>query len=219
MSVLVAFFVGFSTLWASPHFTTLRNDLSVPEQCRDMKLSFYSLPAEVVYVGRKGAIGMGFSLEYPLSRRNATKLWHYFKAFAQGQEDPFVLDQILSDPELKRDYEIIMRNFEEQGFDFVSEGEILEILAIHDLYQDFPENQYYVTGGVTYHHEDSPMTIGEIDLFVGSRDSCEAVVVGEAKLGTGKMLNKAKQQLDRFENFLVDHNAPGFAGVFKSERY
>ncbi len=219
MSSIVALLVGISTVWASPYFTSLRNDVSVPEKCRDMKLSFYSLPAELVFFGRKGGLSMGFSMEYPVSRQNATTLWHYFKSLTHGEEDVFLLDKILNDPELKRDYDIIVHSFEDQDFDFASEGEILEVLAIHDLYQDFPENIYYITGGVEYHESHSPMTIGEVDIFVGRRDTCEAVVVGEVKLGRRTTLNKAKKQIHRFENFLIDHNASGFGGIYKSSRF
>jgi hypothetical protein len=72
---------------------------------------------------------------------------------------------------------------------------------------------YYVTGGVVYHRPSSSQTLGEIDLFVGRRDTCEAVVVGEAKLGTS--LGKAKQQLNRLESFLINYNSAGFSGVYQ----
>ncbi len=218
MTLFLGLLVGLSTVWASPHFTSLRDDQTVPSHCQDMELGFYSLPAEVVYVGRKGATSMGFSMEYPVSRKNATILWRYFKSLTHGSPDETVLQQILRNPELKRDYEILLRNYQEQDFDFTNEGEILEALAIHDLYNEFPENVYYITGGVMYHRADSPMTIGELDVFIGRRDSCEAVVVGETKLGTRKMLNKAKKQLSRFEDFLLDHNSAGFSGEYESTR-
>ena len=214
MGLLLALYVGVVQGFASPYFTPLRDDQSVPENCREMKLGFYQLPSETIYIGRKGAQSMGFTMEYPVSRKNATVLWHYFKAFAQGVEKNDVLEKILGNAELKRDYEIILRNYQEQDFDFSNEGEILEALAIHQLYQEFPSNHYYITGGVEYHEANSPMTIGEIDLFVGLKNSCEAVVVGEVKLGRGKMLNKAKKQIQRFENFLVDHNAAGFGDEY-----
>lgn len=218
MLSFVAVVVGVSNLWASPHFTLNREDLSVPEKCRDMQLSFYSLPAEVVFIGREGGVAMGYTLEYPVSRNNAQTLWKYFKDLAQGEDNQNLKDQILNNPAMKRDYEIIMRNYQEQDFSFSSEGDILELLAIHDMYNEFPENEYYITGGVAYHEAHSPQTIGELDLFVGRRDSCDAVLVGETKLGTRKMLNKAKDQLDRFESFLMGHDSPGFSGEYDSIR-
>ncbi len=215
MSAILVFWLGFQQAFAGPHFTSLRDDQNVPESCREMQLSFYRLPAEKLFVGRMGAIEMGYSSEYPISRSNASLLWKYFKSLTQGSENFDLKKKILKDPILKRDFDIISANYEKSGFDFTNEGEVLEILVIEELYKEFPENHYYITGGVEYHEEYSPQTIGEVDLFVGVRDTCESVVVGEVKLGTRKMLNKARRQLERFENFLIDHKASGFGGEYQ----
>lgn len=204
--------VSFS--FANPYFTNLRDDQSLPEKCKEPSLSFFQLPSETFYVGRSGALSMGFTFEYPVSRSNATVLWHYFRDFVNGSDNSSLLKKINNDPELKRDFDIIMRNMVEQDFDFKSEGEVLEALAIELLYQEFPENMYYITGGVQYHESYSSKTIGELDIWVGRRDTCEAVAIGEVKLGTRKMLHKAHEQLQRFENFLIDHNASPFGGDY-----
>lgn len=206
MVLLLSAVVSFTNLFASPHFTPLRDDLSIPEHCRDVKLSDFSLPLEKFFVGRKGAINMGYTFEYPLERNDARTLWFYFRSLAQGNEDLNLLNKIKKSPALFRDYQIILRNYQEQDFHFEAEGEVLEILAIHKLYQEFPENTYFITGGVEYHEEYSSKTIGELDLFVGHRDSCMSVAVGEAKLGTRRMLKKAREQIQRFHNFLINHN-------------
>ena len=212
-----SFFVlllGFHQAFAGPYFTTLRDDLNVPEKCREMKLSFYKLPAEKIFAGRQGAKSMGYTMEYPVTRSNATVLWKYFRSLVKGEENLNLKNKILRDSALKRDYEIILKSYSEADFDFANEGEVLELLVIDKLYKEFPENHYYITGGVEYHKEYSPQTIGEVDLFVGYRETCESVVVGEVKLGTKKMLNKAKRQLSRFENFLIEHNASGFGDEY-----
>lgn len=157
---------------------------------------------------------MGFTFEYPIDRQHAQTLWRYFKDYSFGEPNQDLYESIQNHPQLKRDFDIIMSNFDEQGFDFQSEGEILESLAIHHLYQEFPENLYFITGSVQYHESYSPQTIGEIDILVGRRDTCETVAVGEAKLGRRKTLNKARKQLDRFENFLIDHEASPFGGDY-----
>lgn len=215
--LFVTWFASFQ-VFASPFFTPLRDDLNVPHRCRDMKLSFYSFPAEKVFVGRKGATTMGFTMEYPIARDHATILWKYFRSVVLGNPNNSLKNKIFSNQTLKRDHDIIEANYREHGFDFTNEGEILELLVIEDLYEEFPENEYYITGGVEYHEEYSPKTIGEVDLFVGRRSTCESVVVGEVKLGTQKMLSKAKQQISRFENFLMDHNTPGFGGEYQPQR-
>jgi hypothetical protein len=194
--------------FASPYFKENRIDLSIPESCQQMDISFYSLPLEKFFVGREGAVAMGFTFEYPIKRQNATLLWQYFKDFTKGEGNDKLLLKIKKDPDLFRDYQIIMRNFEEQDFKFGSEGDVLELLAIEHMYQVYPENTYYITGGVEYHNSESEMTIGELDLYVGNRTDCSSVAVGEAKLGSGKMLGKAHQQLQRFESFLIEHHVP-----------
>lgn len=215
MSLLLNFLFSFYFVFASPYFSPNRDDLTVPEHCREMKMSFYQLPVEKMFIGRQGASAMGFSMEYPLARKNATVLWKYFRSLTQGKENQDILAFIKSHDELKRDYEIILRNYLDQDFEFSSEGDILEILAIQKLYEEFPSNHYYITGGMEYHEAQSTKTIGELDVFVGLKDTCEAVLVGEVKLGRGSMLHKARQQLQRFSHFLISHRAGGLAGEFK----
>ena len=215
MGFVLALFLVFNQADASPYFDALRDDQSIPKKCKDLKLKHFQWPAEKFFVGRKGALDMGFTFEYPLKRSHATTLWKYFRSHASGSSDANLLKTINSSPDLKRDYKIILANYEKQDFDFKSEGEVLEVLAIHQLYSEFPENLYFITGGVEYHEEFSPMTIGELDIYVGRVDTCELVAVGEVKLGSRKTLNKARKQLNRFENFLIDHNAPGFSGVYQ----
>ncbi len=215
MGFLFIFVVGLTQVFGSPYFDPVRLDLTVPEKCRDLKLSYFKNPSEEIYVGRQGALAAGFTIEYPVTRNNARLLWRYFKSLTHQPEDLNLLRKIKADPVLRRDYDIILRNYEEQDFWFQNEGEILEVLAIHHLYKEFPENHYYITGGIEYHEMGSEKTIGEIDLLVGLRDSCESYVVGEVKLGRRKMLSKAKEQLRRFENFLINHSAPPFGGEYQ----
>lgn len=206
MGIILSLLLSVHAAFASPYFTTIRSDQNVPKQCRDFQLNFFSFPIEKFFVGRKGALSMGFTFEYPIERSNARVLWMYFRSVTLGEEDTNLLAKIKNNPRLERDYEIILRNYQGQGFDFEAEGEILEILAIEALYKEFPENMYFITGGVEYHEEYSPMTIGELDLYVGRRDDCTSIAVGEAKLGRTKTLKKAKEQINRFGNFLRTHD-------------
>lgn len=201
--------------WASQHFTPLRFDQSVPEHCQDMKIQFYSLPAQTMIIGRKGAVEMGYTLEYPIDRGHAQILWRFFRKKVQGEVNQSLLSKIKKHPDMKRDYEIINSIYQEQGFEFINEGEILEALVINHLYSEFPENHYYITGGVKYHDNPQSLTIGEIDLFIGLREDCSSVVIGEVKLGRYVPLKKARHQLERFEDFLLDNNASHFGGEFR----
>ena len=218
MKLLLVLVLTPLQLFAAADFRSLRDDLTTPEHCKEMKLSYYrTMPAEKFYVGRDGALAMGFTFEYPIKRGDATVLWKYFKLYANGGvHDLDLYNKIKNKPALKRDFDIIMANFEEQNFDFGSEGEILEILAIEKLYREFPENQYFITGGVEYSYPGSH-TLGEIDIYVADRQSCEIVAVGESKLGKKKTLNKAKKQLQRFSNFLKDNQCPDLADEYKPQ--
>lgn len=203
-----------TSLFATPEFKNLRYDETVPENCREMEISFYQLPPDYFFVGRAGALNMGFTFEYPIARQDATVLWRFFESEVNGENTETQFQKIQNNPNLKRDYEIIERDYEAMGFDFAKEGDILEILAIHQLYQEFPENTYFITGGIEYKHS-GHNTLGELDIYVGRRDNCEAVAVGESKLGKKSILKKAKEQLHRFEEFLIENNAPSLGEEYK----
>lgn len=194
-------------LFANDQFNELREDLTVPAHCKAMDFSFFPQPTEYLVVGRENALEAGFTFEYPLKRDNARTLWRYFKGLVKNEPNDELFQKIWNDPEMRRDYIIINGSFREMGFDFSNEGEILEVLAIHKLYEEFPSNHYFITGGVEYSHGPSQNTLGEVDIFVGVKQTCEATAVGEVKLGWTSALKKAKKQLKRFSNFLLDYDA------------
>ena len=80
---IMAFLLGLLSIsfsiFASPHFTTVRFDQTIPEECQDMELGFYQLPPEFFFVGRQDGVKMGYTFEYPIKRGDATILWHYFQ--------------------------------------------------------------------------------------------------------------------------------------------
>ena len=211
--LIFAFLISSSALGDS-YFTTTRFDETVPAHCENVKINSFIGAPEKFYVGRKGARKMGFTFEYPIERDDAKTLWRYFKKLAYGEVDYALKKKILSEPKLKRDYDIVIKNFEEQGFDFGSEGEILEILAIEQLYREFPENHYFISGAVNYHQEYSPTIVGEIDVYVAERETCRKVAIGEVKLGRKKTLNKARQQLTRLSQFLRKYQGEGLGGTY-----
>lgn len=218
MVQLLSLIVFSTQLWAFPEFNNLRIDNTVPEKCQEMDMSFYQLPMEYFYVGRDGALGMGFTFEYPIKRSDATLLWRYFKKAAAGTHDIDLFKKIKQKPHLKEDFDIINSTYVEQGYDFSNEGEILESLAIHKLYQEFPSNEYFITGGIEYREAGGP-TIGELDIYVARKDNCESVALGETKLGKKKTLNKAKEQIQRFGSFLRDNHAPAFSREYEPQEF
>ena len=202
-------------LFANDQFYELRHDTTVPSHCQEMDFGFYPQPTDYFVVGRKNAREAGFTFEYPVTRDNARTLWTYFKGLVRGEPNEELFQEIWADPEMRRDYVIINGSYQALGFDFGNEGEVLEILAIHDLYREFPSNHYFISGSVEYKHGPDTNTMGEVDIFVGVKETCEAVAVGEVKLGWTSALKKAKKQLKRFSGFLEDYNAGPLANEYQ----
>lgn len=182
-------------LWADANFDHLREDRYVPSYCRDFGLSNFQEVNEWFVYGIEGYERHGFDFEYPLERQEATWLW---EAFKKGKEPSNWPSQLANEVKLIKQYK------EPMDFEFGSEGEVLELLALIDLETRFPRRDYFLTGGLVY-HKAGGRVIGELDLLVGDIKTCEIVAVGEAKLGVSG-LNKAKEQLNRFRGFLNSHS-------------
>jgi len=187
--------LGSFNAHSDQYFENLRVDAYVPTYCRDFSLESFSNVKEWFIYGIDGYTDRGFDYEYPLSRDNATWLWEAFKNGREPQQWP---------RKLTREVEIIKEFKGPMGFEFGSEGEVLELLSLVDLEKRFSRRDYFMTGGVMYHEGPGQRTIGELDIMVGDMKTCEIVAVGEAKLGTSG-LSKAKQQLARFKVFLGSH--------------
>lgn len=184
----------------SHYFQSLRYDTNVPSHCQEVSLDhFETHKLETFFYGIEGAEARGFTHEYPLQRNNARKLWSAAQALTMGENLDDLLDRYQNNEEVYRDLVLIAENYEDMGFTFQSEGEILEILAIIELQEDFGDD-YYVYGSVFY----SDRVAGELDLIVGRVSDCQVEAIGEAKLGV-RMLGKAHKQIDRFLNFLRTH--------------
>src|SRR5262249_49694048 len=143
---------------------------------------------------------------YPLKRQTARELWAAGQALAANHVvDNVTLDRITRDQSGLRDLEIMEKNFREMGFDFHSEGEVLELLGLVSLRNEYPPEQFFPTGGIAYHKANSGVVIGELDIVIGRRSDCQVVVVGEAKLGNST--STAKDQMKRFHQFVSNDGA------------
>jgi len=177
---------------ADKYFETLREDRYVPVHCRDFGVKNFREVREWFVYGIDGYQKRGFDYEYPVSRTEATWLWEAFKKNKEPTEWPRNLD---------REVELIKTHKEPMGFEFGSEGEVLELLALVDLEERFSRRDYFMTGGLVYRSRPEAPTTGELDLLVGDMKTCNIVAVGEAKLGSSG-LSKAKEQIARFKGFL-----------------
>ncbi|MCB0413110.1 MAG: hypothetical protein KDD50_02170 [Bdellovibrionales bacterium] len=204
---LLFIIVNFSLSTAqAKYFQNLRNDQNIPYHCSIPEVNNFTTNFETATFSIDHALEHGFTDEFPISRQGASLLWKFFKKVGVGQNpSPAIADQINKNPRLSVYKELILKNFETMGFDFQSEGEILEILVLLDLHKSYSPSEYYFTGGIEYFKGNGP-TIGELDIVVGKKSDCKVVLIGEAKLGLHR-LSKAKQQIQRFVRF-VDTLAP-----------
>ncbi|MCB0348355.1 MAG: hypothetical protein KDD37_05940 [Bdellovibrionales bacterium] len=186
-------FILSSFAFSSITFQPMREDLKMPANCVFLTSEDFSENHDRVIYGIEGAKKKGFTHEFPIQRQEARDLWQALND--DSQSIAVVRDsQKLSD--LKK---ILDTDGRDMGFDFKKEGDVLEAFALLDLKKQYPDDEYFRTGGYEYHNERGP-TVGELDILVGRRSDCNIIVIGEAKLGY-KMIHKAHEQLSRFERF------------------
>ena len=213
-TIAICTVMGAVTAKADDQFLlNLREDLTVPEHCRDTEIGFFKLRGMQTFTyGIEGAVQKGFSHEYPIGRQQASDLWHILKrpgkgGYVGGKGGKGKNGKGKRRPpdrkSLVKYLDVIDAYRDDMGFDFGSEGEVLEILAIVALKDSFPPEEFFITGGVEY-HEVGQNTMGELDLMIGRNSDCRVEYVGEAKLGR-RALGKAKRQLARFLGFLSRH--------------
>jgi len=190
-----------ATARADQFFDVTRTDHTIPPQCANPQLKDFQENTRYFYYGVKGARSKGFTHEYPITRENAALLWTVMQNAALTKS-PAVPAEVSRNPELLRDYRILSTIGAQMGFDYGSEGEVLETLALYDLQKAYPPTQYYFTGGIEYGDPGYQGVLGELDLVVARRSDCAVVAVGEAKLGVNQ-LPHAQQQMERFHAFVT----------------
>lgn len=88
-------------------------------------------------------------------------------------------------------------------------GLVLEYLTrfyLQEMTNRYPKEDYKITGGVEYTENAGSRVIGELDIIIYEKKSCDVIIVGESKAASrsnlSKALAKARSQLNRFENTL-----------------
>jgi hypothetical protein len=88
-------------------------------------------------------------------------------------------------------------------------GLVLEYLSryyLQEMTGRYPKEIYKITGGVEYKKSNGSRTLGELDIIIYEKESCDVVIVGESKAASrhnlNKALSKARSQLSRFRNAL-----------------
>lgn len=205
--LLILAVVLFSQSALALNFRNIRVDQYVPYHCRQTNTEFFNVSTlEYFTVSVIGSLSYGFTYEYPIERHNANIL---FKAFNQGYyTNPSFVNQVNSDPELIRDYSVLINQAPLRGFEFTSEGEVLEILVLTKIQSNLNSWRLgaFATGSIEYHGRSQAANHGEIDVLISDASSCKAIAYGEAKLGR-KRNKKARDQVARFANNIL---AEGF---------
>lgn len=103
-----------------------------------------------------------------------------------------------------------------EGISHLNVGLVLEYLSrlyLQDITKRFPRPYYGITGGVSYSevypNGSISNTIGELDIIVYERKTCQVVAIGESKATSKKSrdysLQKARAQLKRIKDTLSFH--------------
>jgi len=84
-------------------------------------------------------------------------------------------------------------------------GMVLEVLVRHEISADeFPEPEFWVTGGLTYQMGSEGNLLGELDILIIRREDRKIILIGEAKLSKGDSfafaIEKAQKQLKRIRD-------------------
>ncbi len=187
------FFILSHIAFASVTFDSTRVDNKMPANCVNLTSEDFSEKRSKVIYGIKGSKEKGFTHEFPITRQEARDLWLAIN------DDITSLDIVRNSERLTQLKNVLDIDGRDMGFDFKKEGDILEVFALLDLNNQYPDGEYFRTGGYEY-HGDNGRVVGELDILVGKRSDCNIVVIGETKLGV-KMIGKANEQLSRFERF------------------
>lgn len=195
--------------------------------CPNWDLSRFRNVETYFTVGVSGAEDYGFDYEFPISRVGVD----YMLCAAQGNshgkcskvrpnssspyssfknESAAINSYIDYDnkADMFNDYfDFISDEMELEGVYSVNVGSMLEYLSrllISDYLDVYPRSIYEITGSVEY-SQGGP-TIGELDIIVYNKFTCNVVAIGESKASKNssmrKALSKAKNQLRRFRSFL-----------------
>lgn len=232
MKILILFLLTFAALAKSEtEFKQLANFKD--KNCPTWEIERFKNVKDYFYLGVETAKRYGFTYAYPIERNGVDMLWcaTLLKLGKRKKEcntklykDPlrpfaFLEKSNPDESEIKTDF----ANKEEQYMAYLSyvtsvvekenitdpsDGAILEILARHylqELTDLYPSSDYTIASGIEYRKKEG-RTIGELDIVVFEKTSCDVVAIGESKASNaknqGNSLIKAKDQLRRIREFI-----------------
>lgn len=228
--LLLTLFITFNTFAAYFSSTNNNTDKNCPKwevsRFKDIELYFTT--------GVSGAMKFGYTYEVPIKRGEVNAIWCALEPI-RGAENKICngIVDLNSDRPFKK-YAGKMPNRATQFTSFIdledqlniytkyiaqtlkadrishpNVGAVLEVLSryyLQEMSDTYPKDTYRIVSGVEYRKKKGQNTIGELDIIVYNRQSCEVVALGESKASSVKSqkrsLAKAKKQLARFRNFI-----------------
>lgn len=203
------------------------------KNCPTWDISRFKNVKNYFFLGVETASRYGFTYAYPIERNGVDLLWcatllnlgkrkkECNTKLYKDQTRPFAfLEKSRPDEsEIKTDFankedqylsylSYILKVVEHEKITDPNVGTILELLARHylqELTDTYPSDIYTIVSGIEYRKKDQ-RTIGELDIVVFEKSSCDVVAIGESKASNAKnqsnSLLKAKDQLRRIREFI-----------------
>lgn len=230
MVLLLTLFITFNTFAA--YFTSTNNNTD--KNCPTWEVSRFKDIELYFTAGVSGAMKYGYTYEVPIKRGEVNAVWCAIdpERGAKNKVCNGIVDLTSSRPFWKyagkvpnrvsqfpyftdleeqlntyKDY--IEKTIKAEKMSHSNVGAVLEILSrfyLQEMSDTYPKDSYRIVSGVEYRNKKGQNTIGELDIIVYNRHSCEVVALGESKASSvksqKKSLSKAKKQLARFRNFI-----------------
>ncbi|EQC45432.1 hypothetical protein [Bacteriovorax sp. Seq25_V] len=235
MRYLVLFFLSLSVLAGRPtQFSHIHG--YVNKECPTWDIKRFERVEKYFYFGVDNAKKYGYTYAFPIERNGVDYIWCALvpergiknkacnKKIFRNSQRPFEFLQNSAPDE--SDVSVSFVNKEEQYNEYLSYvretlvkeksedpnvGAVLEILTryyLQVLTDTYPAQDYAIESGVEYRYANQ-RTLGELDIIVYERATCDVVALGESKASSSKnqhnSLMKAKDQLRRIKNFLDEN--------------
>jgi len=208
----------------------------INKECPTWDISRFEHVSKYFYFGVDNAKKYGYTYGFPIERNGVDYIWCALvpqrgisnkacnKNIFKNAERPFeflknsspdeseVTVSFINKEEQYNEYlAYVTKTLENEKSEEPNVGAVLEILSryyLQKLTNIYPEQEYRIESGVEYRYA-GQRTLGELDIIVYDRVTCDVVALGESKASNSKnqhnSLMKAKDQLRRIENFLNDN--------------
>jgi len=235
LSILFILLLSFSSV--AEHYEQLTNYQD--EDCPTWTSRRFNHIERWITVGVDGAKDKGYTYEFPITRKGVDVIWcaleqergientscrglisfyidRPFRVYAgtkpMGNHKHLIRFKSLED-QYNHYLNYVKETVKKENMKKVNVGGVLEILSryyFQHLTNTYPVGEYTISSGVAYHEQKGERTIGELDIIVFEKASCDVIAVGESKASSRgnlrKSLKKAKNQLKRFRNFLKQNH-------------